>query len=433
MKNIKFLSTLLIISAGLFYSSCSKEEYLNPSQATEPSVVKDVNGLIALANGLQRSYSVSRLSPIYSTITASGLSTNELIVLNAGNTDEANLEAGKGNVQGNNAVVSRLWEQSHIIKANADLILRNLSIVGDESLRNGILCYANLYKGLALLQLGTYWEQAPIGIGKNAEFSARTAVLNEAIKLFEQGRDAANSGKLTIDGRFQTGINFSSAFSAMAARTYLMLGNNDKALEEANKVNLTSKSEFSYDDIARNPIFEVSYSNVNVCEPKDADLGLSGALKPDENDGRILFYLKSKVFTTTANEGKGFFTSFSSKIPLYLPGEIMLIKAEAFARKNDLNNAITELNKVLTKTDDGFGVNAALPAYSGSMSQNAILEAIYKNRCIELYNSGLKLEDSRRFGRPGPLDANAERTRNFYPYPNSERDNNTSTPSDPDI
>jgi len=45
--------------------------------------------------------------------------------------------------------------------------------------------------------------------------------------------------------------------------------------------------------------------------------------------------------------------------------------------------------------------------------------------------SGLKLEDSRRFGRPGPGQAGAERTRNFYPYPQQERDGNPNTPNDP--
>ncbi|MFM8591719.1 MAG: hypothetical protein ACKOA3_02335, partial [Sphingomonadales bacterium] len=64
-------------------------------------------------------------------------------------------------------------------------------------------------------------------------------------------------------------------------------------------------------------------------------------------------------------------------------------------------------------------------------TQDAILLEIYRNRCMELYMSGMKLEDSRRFGRPGPGQTGAERTRNFYPYPQQERDGNPNTPSDP--
>lgn len=432
MKRITNYINLSLVALALNLTSCYKDEYLNPSQASNESVVTNTNGLISLCNGLQFRYSVGRTSPIYSTITASGLSTNELIVLNQGNTDEATLQAGRGNVIGNNAVVSRLWEQSHIIKANANLILDNISNVGDAGTRNAILCYAHLYKGLSLLQLGTYWEQAPIGVGASADFSPRPVVLAEAIKNFESGATAA-AGSPTFQSAFQGGIDFANTFAALAARTYNMLGNSDKALEWANKVDLTKRSEWTYDDVARNPIFDVSYSNVNVCEPIDFNLGLTGPRIPSENDGRVLFYLKSKVFTTTANEGKGFFTSNSARIPVYLPGEVILIKAECFARKNDLTNAVLELNKVLTKTNDLFGVNAGQQAFAGERTQSAILNEIYRNRCIELFNSGLKLEDSRRFGRPGPRDPGSERTRNFYPYPNSERDNNPKTPADSEI
>ena len=70
MKTI-IKNKLLILAAGaLLWTSCSKDEYLNPSQASVESAVKDLNGLIALANGLQQKYSVTRTSPIYSTITA---------------------------------------------------------------------------------------------------------------------------------------------------------------------------------------------------------------------------------------------------------------------------------------------------------------------------------------------------------------------------
>ncbi|MBL0026122.1 MAG: RagB/SusD family nutrient uptake outer membrane protein [Saprospiraceae bacterium] len=446
MKN-KFINiSFLIITVCILFTSCYKDDYLNPSQASNESVISSTNGLIALCNGLQLRYSVGRASPIYSTITANGLSANELIVLNQGNTDEANLQAGKGNVLGNNSVVTRLWEQSNLIKANADLILNNISKVGDTGTKNAILCYANLYKGLALLQLGTYWEQAPIAVSAAASFSTRTEVLNEAIKSFEAGSVAAAAaaaiaaatGTSPFTSSFQGGIDFVNTFAALTARTYNILGDSDKALAAANKVDLTKKSEFSYDDVSRNTIFDVSYSNVNVCEPIDFNLGLSGALVPSSTDGRVLFYLKSKTIpyligTTRNNVGKGFFTSNSAKIPVYLPGEVTLIKAEAYARKNDLTNAVAELNKILTKTNDAFGVNAGGTVYTGAQTNTAILTEIYRNRCIELYNSGLKLEDSRRFGRPGPKDAGAERNRNFYPYPNSERDNNSKTPADPEI
>jgi hypothetical protein len=125
----------------------------------------------------------------------------------------------------------------------------------------------------------------------------------------------------------------------------------------------------------------------------------------------------------------GFGATSTTPWPIYLPGEITLIKAEAYARQNppDLVNALIELNKVVTKkpANDPFGVGADLLPLVG-LTQQQILDQIYKHRSIELFMSGLKLEDMRRFARP-----NAERRRNFLPYPFLERDNNSNTPADP--
>lgn len=82
----------------------------------------------------------------------------------------------------------------------------------------------------------------------------------------------------------------------------------------------------------------------------------------------------------------------------------------------------------MTKTaaTDPFGVGASLPALTGPYTQQELLDLIYKHRCIELFMSGLKLEDMRRFGRP-----TSEMKRSFMPYPFQERDNNTNTPANP--
>jgi hypothetical protein len=309
--------------------------------------------------------------------------------------------------------------------------LNALGKIKEPGVNGALTCYASLFKGLSLLQLATFWEQAPIKTGVGATFVPRAQVIAEAIKSFEAGAAAAPTA--TFGSTYVGGIDFPNSFSALLARAYTMAGNSDKALENANKVDLTKRSEFTFDAVTRNPIFDVSYSNVNVCGPVDGNLGLKGALVPASADERVLFYLKAKTFTATVNPGKGFFTANEAKIPVYLPGEVILLKAEALARKNDLAGAVAELNKVLTKSSDAYGVTAKLPAYSGALTQSAVLEEIYRNRCIELFNSGLKLEDSRRFGRPQPGAAGADRTRNYYPYPSSERDNNPNTPADPAI
>lgn len=74
---------------------------------------------------------------------------------------------------------------------------------------------------------------------------------------------------------------------------------------------------------------------------------------------------------------------------------------------------------------------AALTAYSGFTAVADLLLEVYRQRSIELFLSGQQLEDSRRFGRPGPPISTAERARNYYSYPHRERLNNPNVPTGP--
>jgi hypothetical protein len=95
----------------------------------------------------------------------------------------------------------------------------------------------------------------------------------------------------------------------------------------------------------------------------------------------------------------GFAASQTTSIPIYLPDEIRLIKAETILRSDgSLAEALALINAVRTQTSgDLFGVHAGLPAYSGAVTKDNLLLEVYKQRCAELYLSGLKLEDTRRF------------------------------------
>ncbi len=436
MKKIIIIAMLPIM---LLLGSCEKE-YTNPNAATKDAVINSVDGLLGLVVGIKREYSVGATSALYNLISANGLTTKELFVINTGNGELAALEAGRGNVGNANAFVNNIWTSSNLVKAYSQLLIDNAKIATDQGTFTGILVYGHYFKALSIGTMAQFWEQVPTEIitsgdflgGRNANFKPRTEALQEAIQLLE---DAAGAlAKTPISAYFNTkvgtDINMTNAIQALLARYYTMVGNSAKALEAANKVDLTSKSIFKYDAINQNPVFRTSLVNNNTYNGL-YNFGLTGALAPDPADGRIPFYLGTNPVTNV--KVQGFFKSDTDPIPVYLPGEIILIKAEAYARQNQLPQAIAELNKVLTKTNDAFAVNANLPVYSGAQTQEAVLQEIYRNRCIELYMSGLKLEDSRRFNRPGPNDANAERNRNFYPYPLRERTNNPNTPADPTV
>lgn len=441
MKNILLYSIL----AGMLLTATScDQEYLNPSAASETQATTDINGLITLCNGIQYRYTATRAGIIYTSITASGLTTRELTVLNAGNGDEEQLRIGGASITSNNGILRNLWAQNQLVKANADLILKSVgNVAGDAGTKSGITVYASLFRALALGTQAQYWEKLPVASGDNAVFVTREEALKEAIRTLETAATtlAATPVSSNFTTRIVPGIDLTNTLQALIARFSLMVGDNAKALAAANKVDLTKKSSFNFDDATQNPMFFNTFGNRNVTEPLNATLGLPETLRPVATDKRLAFYLSnpSGVSTGGINLGRAsFFTANNAAIPIYLPGEILLIKAEASARTNDLAGATTALNAVLTKTTDAWLIGAGLPAYAGATTADAILTEIYRQRCIELYMSGLKLEDSRRFNRLAPVAGNAasqvERTRTFYPYPLIERDNNrANTPQDPAI
>lgn len=426
----------LAVVATISLTACEKD-FSNPGAATEDQVLASADGLTALAVGLQRRWSVGRQSPVYNYVTGSGFSTFELRLINPGNTDEAELSQGKANITGNNAVVRNLWEQSLLTRAEAEKILNNLNVIPDASVRAGLQAYASIFHALANGTLAQFFEQVPLETKVAAEFTSAQAALEAAVSVLEKAKADLNG--VTVPASFLNktpkSVDLSNTVNALLARYYNMLGQHDKAISAANAVDLTVKSTFKYDNVNPNPIAFISISTNNVYQPLNLTLGLPAALHPSAADARLPFYFQSTNPMNGDFRAAGFFATNSTSIPVYLPGEMLLIKAEALARQNKLSEAVTELNKVLTKTAaaDAYGVGAALPAYGGAQTQDAILTEIYRNRCIELFMSGLKLADSRRFNRAAPNAAGEERNRNWYPYPNSERVNNPNTPNDPPI
>ena len=415
----------IILTLGLFILSSCTQEYLNPNTASEQQVVTSQSGLLAMVNGLQQKFSTSRAGSMYSLITADGLTTGQLKVLNAGNTDEVLLESGGTALINSNAILNNLWNQSNLTKSNADLIISNIDNAPDPAIKSGILSAAHIFRALSLGTLATFWESAPIEVTTNAPFVPRSQLLAEAINSLNVAISTLNTTtpSSAFYSNFVGSINLLNTANALKARYQLMSGNNAEAIAAANLVNEAVKSGFDFNDISPNPIFFSSFGNRNVTEP-NLNFGLPNALTPADTDGRKSFYYSAGGSVNLGNAG--FFNSNSATIPIYLPGEIALIKAEANARLSNLDEAVNQLNIILTKNSDPWGVAAGMTTYNGPKTQEDILTEIYKQRGIELFLSGLRLEDSRRFNRP-----TSERNRNWYPFPLSERNNNTNTPADP--
>lgn len=221
-----------------------------------------------------------------------------------------------------------------------------------------------------------------------------------------------------------------------------MAGKYAAAIAAADLVPLNSASQFVFDGAQSiNPLYTQLLIAKNYA-PRD-NFGLPAGLF-DPADARLAFYLQGPVVMVggeALRTIRGFAQAGNTPIPVYLPDEMRLIKAEAILRSGGaVAAALIEINAVRQQASgDVFGVHANLPAYSGPVTVADLLVEVYRQRSAELYLNGLRLEDSRRFGRPAPptnvnpVPASFERNRNFYPYPDQERLINPNTPTDPVI
>lgn len=448
MKNIKInkIVVILLIVSCLF-TAC-ETEFENPNNPTEAVVLETKEGLFALAIGIRQYYSVTALRQV---IEAPGITTRELGVTNTFlNINE--LAKGGAELPGESGGITNPWVNLLRAKGMAESLIAGSNTVELTSgTRSGLLAYGNLFKAMSLGSLIQMFEQAPIDNAADgaALFSDRATVLAKCIALLEEARDAISASPMSDEFKstvLWSDINLQKVINAFLSRYQLLAGNYGAAITAADAVLNDSdptNSMWVYDANNQNPIWNRTVNSADL-DPQ-TNFGLLGAYIPEAGDGRTNFYLGASTGNANADAGGqalsemlGFFASSTSPIPIYLPGEMLLNKAEAYARQSQLSDAVIQLNLVRQKNNDPLGVNANLAAWSGNeTSQTDILEEIYKNRSIEMFLTGMRHEDSRRF-HPNfvvPLEANTtnERNRNFYPYPTIERENNPNTPEDPAI
>lgn len=433
LNNIRY-TTCFAMAAVLLMAMGCKKNYTDPNTAKADVVQKSASGLTNLVVGVHRAYAATRAGSLYNLITTDGFLTRQLNIINQGNTAEYQFFLGGENVNATNTMVLSFWTNCTKVLYDANTVLKYAPELADKNMASGLIAYASIFKALAYGNLSGFWERVPdtVGVGLQVNFITSAQGFSKALAVVNNAIAVLNAD--TISPRFLTatpaGIDIRNTLQALRARYSLYTGDYTQALTAANAVDLTKRSTFNFDLVTLNPIFETATSTNNVYQPIDSTMGLPVALEPNLADKREPFYISINAVTAPRFRVSGFGAASTTAIPVYLPGEMILTKAEAYARQStpDLVNAQIELNKVITKqpAGDAFGVGAGLPADNNVYTQAQLLEQIYRHRAIELYMSGLRLVDNRRFNRPV-----SERKRSLLPYPFQEHDNNSNTPADP--
>ena len=331
--NLKTVFNIFIILLSFNIIAC-KKNFTDPSRAPEDQVFTTARGLNGVTVGLQRAYTLGSGSSLYRKVDADGFITNQFVIVNRGNSAEDQLDRGGGAVDGSNTILAGLWTNSNKIIYDANKVIDAAKGLGDRNYASGLIGYCTIFKALAMGDLAMFWEKVPAGIGTNVTFIPRVDGFKNAIAAIEEAQAiiAASPISPAFTASMPGGIDVVNTLQALKARYALYVGDYAKSLTAANAVDLTKKSVFNFDATSVNPIFQTATATNNVYQPIDSTLGLLGALQPDLTDKRVPFY--TTIATSLPRfRINGFCNSNLTPFPIYLPGEIILIKAECLARQ----------------------------------------------------------------------------------------------------
>jgi hypothetical protein len=192
-------------------------------------------------------------------------------------------------------------------------------------------------------------------------------------------------------------------------------------------VNLGTLSELRFSASDANPLWNMWYNSGNAYRMRPEDRFRTGAQAGDQ---RVAYWVTASTASTQSNPASPLddFTKYAVRetgFPAYLPDEMRLIQAEVYSRQGDSTQALTLLNQVRTPCTSALNEPVAcLPALLviDVPTQQAMLDAILRERQYELYLQGVRWGDLRRFGKPVKYD--------FMMVSSVECANNPNAPAD---
>ena len=412
----------------------------NPNSPTQGEVTTSVDGVIALATGLQNRYSQSYGNFAY----MAGLVTDEFAAVSAALVSISDAEQGA--VAPGTAIADNVFNSVYRTVRTADDLLAGsdaLSAQFEAGTRSGIRALAFALKADALGEALMSYQQIPIDTYGNTAptYVARSVALQRVRDLLDS---AQNTIATTAPSTFFTtkiltpGVNLSNMIQLFRARYARIANDWAAALAAANQVSRTGTTALSalqFVSPTVNFFSNVTGGANGIAPRRQWRTSMTGG------DQRFTYFVIPSTATGRVGsllDAWNRYATATAPLPVYFPDEALLIKAEALANMTPLSQAVAALDSVRTDCTGGRGVDdpkACLAAYSGAFTQTAVLDDIYLQRKYELFGTGLRWEDSRRrTAIRGPVSTPAvpvDGQRCWIPYAIGDRNANPNVPADP--
>jgi hypothetical protein len=374
----------------------------NPNAPTEAQVTTSVDGVIALATGLQGRFAVSYGNFAY----MAGLVTDEFASTSAALISISDAEQGA--VPSGTAIADNVFNSVYRTVRTADDLLAGseaLAAQFDAGTRSGVRALAFALKAEALgeaiqsyqkIPINTYGVTAPVYVSRAEALALVRALLDSAAATITATPPSAffNATILT------PGVNLTNVIQLFRARYARMANDDATALAAANLVGRSGSAALSlltFPSPAVNFYANVTGGTNGIAPRRQWRLSMATA------DQRYSYFVAPST-TVTGRIGAlldpwSRYANPQAPLPVYMPDEALLIKAEALANQNQLAAAQAALDSVRTDCTGGRGVDdpkACLTALTSQLSQSQLLAEIYVQRRYELLGTGLRWEDARR-------------------------------------
>ncbi len=391
------MRTSRILALTMVCGACSLD-LQNPNAPTVEQVTGSADGIIALATGLQGRFATSYGAFAYT----AGLVTDEFAATSAALVSISDAEQGA--VPSGTGISDAVFNGIYRTVRTADDLLEGASAVADAGTRSGLRALAFALKAEALgealqsyqrIPINTYGETAPVYVPRSQALPFVRSLLDSAAATIAATPPSAffNASILT------PGVNLPNTIQMFRARYARMAGDDATAIAASNLVGrsgTTALSVLTFPAPASNP-YAANTGGPNGIAPRrqwrlsmlPQDQRSSYFVVPATTTGRIGALLDT--WNRYANP--------QAALPVYLPDEALLIKAEALANQNQLAASQAALDSVRTDCTGGRGIDdpkACLPALAGQLTQAQLLAEIYLQRRYELFGTGLRWEDARR-------------------------------------
>ncbi|SMC37371.1 RagB/SusD family nutrient uptake outer membrane protein [Pedobacter africanus] len=210
---------------------------------------------------------------------------------------------------------------------------------------------------------------------------------------------------------------------ALLARTYLVMGNYEKAGQYANLTLLVQDDLLDYSKLNSAAAFPITRFNTEVIFHSLFYFGIFNPNRMTVTPGLYSEYVagdcrKTIFFGPTGLNFKGSYNGDRSLFGGLTTGEMYLIRAEARARLGELMGALNDLNTL--RRNRWIGIYADL----NSADAATVLDYVIKERRRELPFRGIRWSDLRRLNTDSRFAVTLTRTNNGNTYtlpPNDKR------------